>query len=166
MQMRIFLPVQSPPSARPRCGTVLCTCGTDHCFFAPLVSQRRGSITDLKQKPERTGASLSPKCTAHNTRAAWLCTERDTYPTPSALAPRTHRQGPCRGTRCSILSCSLTNNRALVGGGHPRTLCDPFPTPVASVERFVPPKSTFRNIPELHSSGSRASPNRSGGRGD
>lgn len=72
--MRVFLSAQSPPSARWKRGTVLCSWEPNHHFSMSLVSWWRGSTTSLKWKPETPGGRLSLKSTAHNSRAAWLCT--------------------------------------------------------------------------------------------
>lgn len=131
VQMRVFLSAQRPLSAHWRRGAAPRSWEPDQRFFVSLMLGWRGSTTDLKWKPERIGTSLSPKSTTYTTGAAWLCaTQRCGW----SHLPRAIDFSPVHPWAGSLLGltwrCPQTfphEQGALVGGRHPRTLCDPFP---------------------------------------
>lgn len=161
--IRVFLSAQSPLSARWRRGAAPCSWEPDHCFFASLVSRWKGSTTGLKQKPKMTGASLSPKSTARDTRAAWLCAMQRCgqrhLPHAIGFSPMHPQAGSPPGCMLQHPQPFPHKQGGTCWGRAPQDLLWPLPTtPVASVKRFIPPTSTASNIPELHLSGSGASP--------
>lgn len=83
-----------------------------------------------KRKPERTGASLSPKSTAHDTGAAGLrATQRCGWshlPHSIGFGPTHLHAGSPLGSMLRRVRHSPKNKGELEGRWYPRTLCDPF----------------------------------------